>query len=530
MKRRDFLRKGIQIGMAANALPLLVGGIPKQVFGKGGLGPSTLADNGQILVMLQLSGGNDGLNCLVPITNPTYTSIRPTLRINYPSVKLNPLPDHGSLAMHDSLPKIFDLYKTGRMTILQNVGYANPEFSHFRGTDIVQTCTDSNIYKSTGWVGRLLSEQNPSFDISSVAAGSDPLAIHFTRIVSNLYHAKSGDMGIPVFQLPDPTTKSYHDYDPIPANPNLAYQSLDYVRGVQHETEVYNSTLANRSITANKTVYPDTLLGQQLASVAQLIASGSKTRIYIVTQNGYDFHSDLLTGQASRHTDLDNSVAAFQNDLEAFGVADNVITMTYSEFGRRPAENGSGTDHGSSYPLFVIGTRVKYTILGNDPDLDNLIYDNLNYDQRHDFRNVYATMMSEWLGVDDTTIHKVLTQSGTDTFSTNAQWTKLGLFKDKPVKAVAAAAGSRFGFMMMQNYPNPVTNSTTIEFALPAATPVTLGIFNTAGQEVARPVEGTLNEGNHRVEFRPEGLPSGRYFYRLTTADNTLTKQMTVLR
>lgn len=531
MKRRDFLRTGLQVGIAANAIPMLIGGMPKQVFGKGGNGASTLADNGQILVMLQLSGGNDGLNCLVPFGNPTYTSIRPNLRINRPDVKLNILPDHGSLAMHDRLPEVFNLYKTGRMTILQNVGYPNPEFSHFRGTDIIHTSTDANIYKSTGWVGRLLSEQNPGFDISTVAAGSDPLAIHFTRIVSNLYHSKTGDMGIPVFQLPDPITNSYHDYDPIPSNPDLAQQTLEYVRGVQRETEVYNTTLAHRAVTKNKTVYPDTLLGQQLASVAQLIASNLKTRIYVVTQNGYDFHSDLISGQIDRHVELDAALGAFQHDLEALNVADNVITMTYSEFGRRPAENGSGTDHGSSYPLFVIGTRVKHTILGNDPDLDNLINANLNYDQRHDFRNIYATMMSEWLGADEQTIQNVLTASGTDTYSTNAQWTKLGLFKDKPVKGVEpTTAGSQFGFMMMQNYPNPVLASTTIEFAIPATSHVTLGIFNTAGQEVSRPVDGLLSEGNHRVEFRPQGLPSGRYFYRLITADNKLTRQMTILR
>jgi hypothetical protein len=364
-----------------------------------------------------------------------------------------------------------------------------------------------------------------------IAAPTKSCLRYFTRIVSNLYHSDSGDMGIPVYQMPDPTTNSAHDYDVIPASPNLAYQSLDYVRGVQRETEVYNTTLAHRAVTTNKVVYPDTPLAQQLASVAQLIASGLKTRIYIVTQNGYDFHSELLSGQAARHVDLDGAVAAFQRDLEALNVADNVITMTYSEFGRRPAENGSGTDHGSSYPLFVIGTRVKGGILGNDPDLDNLIDANLNYDQNHDFRNVYATMMSEWLGVDDKTIQEVLTGSGTNIYSTNAKWLKLGLFKDKPVKGIqTASTGSPFGFMLMQNHPNPVLASTTIEFALPATTSVTLGIFNSAGQEVARPIEATLGEGNHRVSFSPKGLASGRYFYRLTTPDDQLTRQMTILK
>ncbi len=528
MKRREFLRKGIQVGLAANALPLLVGGMPLQVFGKGGNGQKALADNGQVLVMLQLSGGNDGLNCLVPYYNPTYTSLRPDLRLNKPEFKLNFLPDHGSLAMHQDLPEVFNLYKTGRMTILQNVGYPNPEFSHFRGTDIVHTATDSNLYRQTGWVGRLLTEQNPAFSMSTVTKGSDPLAIHFGTVPINIFHGRNGEMGIPVAQLPDPVMNSVHTYDPIGSNPDLAHQSLSYVRDIQQETEVYNSTLANRAVTKNKVIYPDTLLGQQLASVAQLIASGLKTRIYVVTQGGYDFHSELWSGQSAHHIDLDAALWAFQNDLEALKIADKVITMTYSEFGRRPVQNGSGTDHGASYPLFVVGTRVKGGILGHDPDLDNLIYDNLNYDQRHDFRNVYATMMSEWLGVDDKTISNVLTASNSETYSTNANWIKLGLFK--PSQGLdPIAAGSQFGLMLMQNHPNPVITSTTIEFALPASTNMTLGVFNGAGQEVARLVDGLLHEGNHRVEFRPSGLASGRYFYRLITPQDKLTRQMMIL-
>jgi len=536
MKRREFLRKGIQIGLAAPALPALIGSMPRQILGKGAISKTPQSNNNHVLVMVQLSGGNDGLNCLVPITDPMYPKLRPHLGINTPDFRNNILPDHPTLAMHERLPKTFQLYKSRRMTILQNVGYPNPDFSHFRATDIVETCTDTNITKESGWVGRLLREQHPTFSMTQVAAGSDPLTIHFGATYSKLFKTKpltsipgdSGEMGIPVYQLPDPVTQSTHTYDPIPSNPDTAYQALDYIRNVERETEVYNAVLASRSVKANKVTYPDTQLGQQLSSTAQLIASGLGTKIYVVTQGGYDFHSELLSGQAARHVDLDAALWAFQNDLEALGIADNVITMTYSEFGRRPSENGSGTDHGASYPLFVIGTRVKGGTLGNDPDLVNLINDNLNYDQMHDFRNVYATMMSEWLGVDDTTINNVLTASHGEVYSTISTWQKLNLFI--PQGVAPTVENSKFGLMMVQNHPNPFTASTTIEFALPKQMQVQLSIWNMAGQEVARLVDRTMSEGNHRVEFRPSGLPTGRYLYRLQTPETQLAREMMLLK
>jgi uncharacterized protein (DUF1501 family) len=532
MKRRDFLTKGIQLGVAANALGFMGSAMtPIQAFGRSPLrgALSTASTNENILVLVQLLGGNDGLNCLVPVKDPRYTALRPNLRINRSGIDLKVLPDHDTLAMHDRMAAVFPLYTSRKMAILQNVGYANPELSHFRGADIVHTATDSNIYKHTGWLGRLLSDQNPGFDPTKVVAGSSPLGVNLGSATSNIFLAKSGGMGVPLSHLPDAGNSAAHNYDPIPSNPSTAYQTLDFVRSVQKETEVYSDTISKRAIKTNKVTYPNSEFASNMASVAQMIASGFSTKVYVVTHSGYDHHSNLLAGQAGLLNDLSEALVAFQNDLEAFKVADKVVTMTYSEFGRRPAENGSGTDHGTSYPLFVIGTRVSGGVRGADPDLVNLVNNNLNYDPDHEFRNVYATVLSEWLGISDAEISNVLTSSNGETYSTLTQFKKLGLFWPAGVAPETSQAAG-FGLTLGQNYPNPSRGSTTIEFAIPQSTQVELGVWDVAGREIARIVDGTLSAGPHRASLATGSLAEGTYIYRLKTPLSQITKQMTVVR
>src|SRR5947209_18288758 len=187
MKRRDFLKYGAKLGVAANVLPLL-GGLPARALGRSPL-RNTLqsASSNNILVIIQLAGGNDGLNTIVPYSDPLYASSRPTLGLDKTKNNLLVLSDHDSLAMHTNMPGIHDLYGNGKMAILQNVGYANPNFSHFRGTDIWHNATDSNITNATGWLGRLIQERNPDYPPALVPDGSQPLAIQFGSGLSNIF-------------------------------------------------------------------------------------------------------------------------------------------------------------------------------------------------------------------------------------------------------------------------------------------------------------------------------------------------------
>src|SRR5579883_898563 len=365
MKRRDFLKNGLKIGVAANALPVMLGGMPVRALGRSPLRSaleSSLSSNNNALVIIQLQGGNDGLNCLVPFGDPNYAALRPTLGLSSSSLTA-PLPDHNTLAFHSGMDGFLQLYSAGKMAILQNVGYSNPSLSHFRGTDIWNTATDSNVFASTGWIGRLLLEQNPGFPQT---LPPQPLALQFGSGLSNLFLSKNGGMGIAISRVPSPgdLRTSLHNYDAIPQNPTTQYNELAYVRIIQEETEVYTKNIIQRNVTTNKVTYPTSNLATQLASIAQLIASGFQTKIYLVTQGSYDTHSNELNAQGQLLTDLSAAVAAFQQDIEAFGVADQVAIMTYSEFGRRPKENGSGTDHGTAAPHFVIGTQVKGMVYG----------------------------------------------------------------------------------------------------------------------------------------------------------------------
>ena len=540
MKRRDFLKTGLKIGVAANALPLMLGGMPVRALGRSPLRRALEASGGannNVLVIIQLQGGNDGLNCVVPYADPNFISLRPTIR-NLDASTLLKLGDHDTLAFHSAMTGISTLYGEGKVAVLQNVGYPLPNLSHFRGTDIWQTGTDSSIYASTGWVGRLLYEQNPTYPPQTIPAGSQPLAIQFGNSLSNLFLSANGGMGIAINQVPTKPTGSVHHYDDIPATHATEYDELQYVRIIQSETEVYAQTIVSRSITTNKVTYPTgNTLASQLSSIAQLIASGFQTKVYLVTQGSYDTHSNELTTQGNLLGDLAAAVLAFQQDLEAFGVADRVAMMTYSEFGRRPQENGSGTDHGTAAPHFVIGTQVNGGVMGQDPNLSSsaLVAGNLAYDTNHDFRNIYASVMNEWLlaGGDqtqiNTDIHSVLTSDANGTYSTMSSWNaSLGIFKGSQ-SAVNSNAGA-MGLMLMQNYPNPVYGVTSIEYALPATGPVQLGLYNTAGIEIERMVDGNQDAGPHRQSFDTSRLPSGAYLYRLTTASGNIARQMIVER
>ncbi len=353
-------------------------------------------------------------------------------------------------------------------------------------------------------------------------------------------------------EMPSKASPGGQNYDPIPSNPTTQYDELAFVRLIQQESAIYSQTIVSQTLAANKVTYPSSTLATQLAGIARMIASQlqnggtAQTKIYLVTQGSYDTHSDQISRQASLLTDLSAAALAFQQDIEAFGIADNVAVLSYSEFGRRPAENGSGTDHGTSAPHFIIGTQVIGKVYGSDPKLDAASLagensgpagavpsGNMIYDANYDFRNVYATVINEWLlaGADQTTINTaiqdILTQDTSATYSTNSKWNaSLGFFKTS-AQSVGSSAYTP-GLMLLQNYPNPAYASTTIPYVLQSSGQVELGIFTSAGVEIARPVDGWQSAGPQQTNFDASKLTSGAYFYRLTTASGTVTRPMVV--
>ncbi|HST89517.1 MAG TPA: DUF1501 domain-containing protein [Ktedonobacterales bacterium] len=353
------------------------------------------------LIVVQMAGGNDGLNTIVPYTDGAYYQARPTLAVKPADV----IPLNDRLGMHPALAAFKPLWQAGKLAVVEGVGYPNPNLSHFVAMDIWQTL-DLNGQGASGWLGKYVSGlvDQDGHPFQSLAVGSAlPTALR----------ALNAD--VPV--VADP--KSYRLL-PDPAAPKQQTSAADarvrtllklyntYPRSAPYaalldataQTAVQGSqTLESAATQYTPAVqYPNTNFARGLQVLAEVIAQGLGLRVGYVTIGGFDTHA----GQAKTHetlmTDLSEGLAAFYADLQAHNAADNVVVMTWSEFGRRVHENGNaGTDHGTAAPLFVLGSAVRGGIFGEPPDLNKLDNaGNLNFTV--DFRSVYATVLDRWLG------------------------------------------------------------------------------------------------------------------------------------
>jgi len=346
-----------------------------------------------ILVLVQLAGGNDGLNTLVPYEDANYYRLRPTLGIAKDKVlRLN-----ATVGLHPSCAALHRLTQNGKVAIVQNVGYPNPNRSHFRSSEIWETASGSNEFLATGWIGRFMDNA-----CAGAPAGShDPVGIHLSN---GLPQSFLGASDHPTFGLL-PGAGNHRENEenrrlldslvnqPGPGeNANATYLKHTLMDALVTERKV-QSVLSGYQPSAT---YAGNPFAASLRNVAALIAAGLPTRVYFVSLTGFDTHSNQANQQANLLTTLSEGLAAFQKDLELHRLEGQVTTMTFSEFGRRPSENESrGTDHGTAAPLFVMGARVKGGLHGTAPDLNLAHNQDLTYTT--DFRSVYATMLDRWM-------------------------------------------------------------------------------------------------------------------------------------
>lgn len=351
----------------------------------------------RILVLVQLAGGNDGLNTVVPFSDDTYYRLRPSLGI--PAHRLLRLDDHQGL--HPSCDALHRLYGDGQLGIVQNVGYPNPNRSHFRSTEIWEAACDSHQTLDTGWIGRYLDntcQGSPEADVLANAA--DPAAVHISNEIPGSFLARQSH---PTFGLgagrrtrgksPDLSLLESLTQEELPGDEGNG----GFLRQVTLDALVTEKRI--ESLIAQyrpEAKYPGGNFAQSLHHVAALIAAGMSTRVYFVSLGGFDTHN----GQAPTHErllrELSEGLAAFQADLTARKLDDQVLTMTFSEFGRRPGENKSGgTDHGTAAPLFVLGSQLKGGLSGTAPSL--AIAKNADLTYSTDFRQVYSTVLQDWM-------------------------------------------------------------------------------------------------------------------------------------
>lgn len=366
-----------------------------------GAAPSPEKDR-TILVLIQLGGGNDGLNTIVPYEDADYHRLRPKIGLKKDQV----IPINELLGFNPGCAALNELMQDGKLGVIQNVGYPNPNRSHFRSTEIWESGSDANDNEATGWIGRYLDnacQGKPETD--------DPLAVH---ISSEVPQAFSGNDPHATFGLTGNGGGGNDKRDSATLLKQLTGDHDDH----DHGNEGFlRSTLMNAMVTEQKVQkilgqykpeasYPGGGFAQSLRNVAALISAGISTRVYFVSIGGFDTHSNQVNNHQRLLQTLSEGMAAFQKDIDAKGLGPQVLTMTFSEFGRRPAENESqGTDHGTAAPLFVMGSGVKGALHGTSPKLDIDRKQDLTYST--DFRQIYSTVLDRWL---DCPSEKVLGQ------------------------------------------------------------------------------------------------------------------------
>lgn len=391
--RRDFLRRSLTTSS------LLACGlhVPAFLGRTAALAPlaGKLGSQDTLLVVVQLTGGNDGLNTVIPFKDPLYAQYRPTLKL--PTDQLKKLDDqHG---LHPALEGLAELYQDQALCVVQGVGYPNPSQSHFRSMDIWHAGSTADTL-TEGWLGRAMSRMNPAHGFHVGAANeATPLALAGAPAkVPTLTRLEDFQLRTLAGSGTD-RQEQKKLIEASVATPDRAGGLLDFVKRTAVST--YASSDRLRELVRGyepKVAYPETGLGNRLKLVAQLIEANLGARIFYVSIDGFDTHATQAEAHANLLREVSGAITAFHKDLTARGHGDRLLTMTFSEFGRRAKENGSkGTDHGSAAPLFLVGKKVKPGIIGAHPRLDRL--DDGNLVHHTDFRQVYAAILDRWLGV-----------------------------------------------------------------------------------------------------------------------------------
>ncbi|MDZ4745191.1 MAG: DUF1501 domain-containing protein [bacterium] len=506
MKRRTFLSTTAAAAVGSQVL----GGVPLRAFSPVDLEPMLQEDNDRTLIVIQLFGGNDGLNTIIPADDDEYYRLRPSIAVP----KANAVQVLSRVYMHPAFDpagvyNMRRMFEDGRLAIVQGIGYDNPSLSHFRSTDIFLSgfnSSDPNKRLVDGWLGRFFSDRIQGFPETLPA---HPTAVQIGGALSMLFQSPKGDTGI---ALTDPQ-KFFElgqglspDLDPMPED--TAYgKEFNFVRLVAEQSDRY-STVVKQAYDAgrNTVTYPKNGFVQQMQLVARLISGGLKSKVFLVSMGGFDTHvqqqnADLSGLHPYLLETLSTGVGLFMQDALAQGFADKVVGMTVSEFGRRPSENGSrGTDHGASSVQFVWGNQVRSGVYGNNPNLVNL---NTNKDviYQWDYRRVYTDILETWFG------------------GTEADTTKVFEEKILPLGVIKAQATGVDDYRMSQSlsikaFPNPTSSTLNVEWYQPTAARVMIELFSTDGRRVETLWNGRVLSGKQSIGVSPSS--SGTYLCAVT--------------
>ena len=511
MNRRKFIKNSASF----LSLPIFLNGTALQVIEANG----TFSDestNGKKLVLIQLDGGNDGLNTLIPLdVYDNLVKIRPHVII--PENKIIKLSNENGI--HPSMEKIKYLFDDEKFMFIQNVGYPQPNLSHFRSKEIVLSASDSQTVISSGWFGRFLEMQHPEYPENYPSQQNPhPLAITIGNSSSPTCQGEVNNLGV-VLQNLNTSYNSESENQTFPDSP-YGYE-LKYVSGIMQKTEKYLEVVSGAadksSILSSK--WPDeNKFADKLQIVARLIAGGLNTPVYVVNLGGFDTHANQVVNgepEKGKHADLlkelSEAIYAFQFEMFLQKKEDDVLGMVYSEFGRRIASNKSnGTDHGAAYPMMLFGSRVNSVVYGKNPEISENTDNKQNLHMEFDFRSVYASVLKHWFELETQQISDILLKD----------FEFLPILKSSVTSDKIAYSDSA---QLLPVYPNPIQKNATISFS-------TIGglaefeLWNANVRYVRKLKSKKYIAGKHTFQFNRTNETSGNYFIILKTNNKRFTQ------
>lgn len=501
MKRRNFVKN---VAFASAGTPLLLNDLKLQSIGKKLFNVSGAADD-RVLVIIRLNGGNDGINTVIPRDQYSNLSIQ---RSNVLIPELSVLPLTTETGLHPSMTGMQNMYNSGKLGVIQNVGYPIQNRSHFRSMDIWSSgLVDTNA--ATGWLGRDFDNHFPNYpeDYPNTEC-PDPFAISMGYEVSSTCQGLMANFSHSVndpFDVYNLNTSGVLD-DGTYYGSHMEYLATLIVQANAYGAEINDA--ANSGNTLSTMYDPNNPLAVQLQYVAQMISGGLESKVYILNVNGFDTHGDQVTSTdttVGTHADLmkklSDAIEAFQDDLSLLGLEDRVAGMTFSEFGRQISSNASfGTDHGDAAPMFLFGTCLDFSLMGPNPVIGSNIISQEGVPMQIDFRDVYASILKDWFGVPTSEIQPLFEH--TVTYYSLLGACSVGLDEEELTIEQALI------------YPNPSYGNSSIRFVADNEW-VKIDVYDIQMKKVATVFDGNLAQGQHDIYMELTDLDTGEYFVQI---------------
>ncbi len=515
MKRRKFLRAAA--GTAAS-LPFFLHGTPLNTLSRSALFSGVDPESDKVLVLIQLNGGNDGLNMILPMDQ--YSNLRQVRsNIIIPENRVLSLTD--TLSVHPNMEGVTNLYDEGKMGLVQSVGYPNQNRSHFRSSDIWTSGSPAEEFWANGWLGRWMDTLYDNYPTGFPnETYPHPFAITMGSSTSETCQGVASNYSL---SLSDPFSLTPLLEGIGGELPDTPYgDELSFLRSAIAQSNAYGEVITEvANAGSNGVDYPDdNRLAGQLRNVALLVSGGIQTNVFVVNLGGFDTHSNQVEADDTtqgNHAELlktlSEAIAVFQADLAALGLEDRVLTMTFSEFGRRIRSNGSlGCDHGTAAPLMLFGACVNSQVLGNNPEINPNAEVGEGVPMQYDFRDIYGSILMDWFEVEESTVKNLLYED----------FTHLPILKN--CTTVATDDPSLIP-IALDVFPNPFGGSFTIKFTSENEH-AKIDVFDALGAQIQNISNKKLPAGQHNINVDLSHLPAGVYFIRVRLGNRVQTKRL----